>query len=129
MTDLGPWDESMNEVEAAIRAAGQYVQPSRDLRPRVIEAARTNRTERKAQRHLKHLAVFVVVLAVFAVSGRNALDRNQPHSSGMTAGADAERIYARAELGIAHGGDLGWALVEAFTELKHEQSEVLRPER
>jgi hypothetical protein len=118
----------MNEVETAIRAAGQYVQPSRDLRPRVLEAARTDRTERKAQRHIKHLAVLVLVLAVFAVSGRNSLDPNRPHSSDMTASADAQRIYARAELGIAHGGDLGWALVEAFTELKREQSEVLRPE-
>jgi hypothetical protein len=118
----------MNELEAAIRAAGQYVQPSRDLRPRVLEAARANHTERTAQRHIKHLAILVLVIAVFAASGRNAIDRNRPHPSDMTADADAQRIYARAELGIAHGGDLGWALVEAFTELKREQSEVLRPE-
>ena len=118
----------MNELEAAIRAAGQYVQPSHDLRPRVLEAARTVRTERKARRHIKHLAILVLVLAVFVASGRNVIDRNRPNPSDMTANADAQRIYARAQLGIVHGGDLGWALVEAFTELKREQSEVLRPE-
>lgn len=118
----------MNDLEAAICAAGQYVQPSRDLRPRVLEAARTNHTERKALRHIKHLAILVLVVAVFTVSGRNSLDPNRPRSSDMTASADAQGMYARAQLGIVHGGDLGWALVEAFTELKREQSEVLRPE-
>jgi hypothetical protein len=74
------------------------------------------------------LAIFVLVLAVFAVSGPVALRRNPANPSEVTADADARQIYARAELGLIHGGDIGWALVEAFTEVKHQQAEVLRPE-
>jgi hypothetical protein len=38
----------------------------------------------------------------------------------------AEGMFLRAQTNFASGGDCGWGLVEAFSELRREQSKVLR---
>jgi hypothetical protein len=126
VTELIDWDEPMSEVEAMVRAADQYVQVSRDLRPRVLETARTECGERRAQRSIRHLAIVVVLLTVFATpSGRGLEGARYP---GILAAVDSDQIFSQAESKVARGGDISWAMVEAFTDLRRQQADVLRLE-
>jgi hypothetical protein len=123
MVESREWCESFDDVESLVRAAGNYVQPSRDLRPRVLEAARLESGERQARRCIGRVALFAALLGVFALSG---IER--PESPGafhqLTLVAAAAQTYSTT--GVRTGSDSGWALVEAYTELRRRQAEVLR---
>src|SRR5688572_12325229 len=62
------------EVEALVGRAKDYVRPSDDLRPRVLEAARRERSDRRIQSYLRAAAVVVLVLGVLAAAFRNRLE-------------------------------------------------------
>src|SRR4051812_31846204 len=62
MTDLAHSKQSWDEIEQLVRAAGHYVQPSFDLRPRVLEAAREQRSERRARKYIRRMACAVFFL-------------------------------------------------------------------
>ncbi len=122
MTDTRDWrdpsDEPWEEVEAMVRAAGQYVAASDDLRPRVLETARTECGEQRAQRIIRQAAIAVVLTAMLTLSGDRGLD-----SVGASRQlADSQSIFSRA----ASSGDAGWGMVDAFRELRHEQAKALR---
>jgi hypothetical protein len=128
VTELGHSGESMRDVEAAVRAAGNYIQPSRDLRPRVLETARALRTERRAQRHIKHMAVLVVLLGVFSASSGYRLERDQAVGPRSISEVEAKCLFPPANLSLTRGAEIGWAIVEAFTEVRRQQAEVLHPD-
>jgi hypothetical protein len=128
VTELSGWNEPTNELEALVQAAGQYVQVSRDLRPRVLEIARTECGERRAQRFIRRGAIFVVLLAVFVTPGGRGFGTESPHYPAILAAVDSEQIFLQAENKVAHGGDVSWAIVEAFTDLRRQQANVLRLE-
>ena len=125
MTDLRDWDNSRDEplaeVEAMVRAAGQYVAASDDLRPRVLETARTEHSEHRAQRLIQQLAVAVILTAVLTLSGDRGLNSTGA-SLGMASLGDTERILLRAET----SGDGSWGMVDAFRELRLRQAKALR---
>ena len=135
MIESRDWNESfneegpLNEVEAMVRAAGDYVQASDDLRPRVLETARTQCGEQRAQRCIQRIAVCFVLLAVFTTSGHHSVETAETHQQGILAAADSDGIFLRAEATVIQGGDCGWGMVEAFSELRRRQAEVLRPAR
>ena len=123
MADWRETCESLGDVEALVRAAGDYVQPSRDLRPRVLEAARLESGERQARRRISRLALCAALLAVITMSGME-----RPEGPGMFQQITlvAAESHFDSETGARTGGDSGWALVEAYTELRRRQAEVLR---
>jgi hypothetical protein len=130
VTETYDWYESSGspdgEIEAMVRAAGQYVRASDDLRPRVLETARAQCGERRAQRCIRHVALFVVLAAVFTLSDGRGLDsasapQRYPWHSGVANG-----LLLRAEANFADGDDRGWGMVEAFSELRREQAKVFR---
>jgi hypothetical protein len=124
MVEPRDWCESFGDVESMIRAAGDYVQPSRDLRPRVLEAARVERGERQARRSIGRVALLAAMLGALTITG---MERWQTPDAfhHLTLVAAAARTYASTEVS-ASGGESGWALVEAYTELRRRQAEVLR---
>jgi hypothetical protein len=126
VTELNDWNESMSEVERMVRGAGGYVQVSRDLRPRVLETARTECGERRARRSIRHLAIVVVLLMVFATPSGRGLEGAR--YSGLLAAVDSQQIFSQAESKVGRGGDVSWAMVEAFTDLRRQQASVLRLE-
>lgn len=112
-------EEPLDDVEALIRLAGDYVQPSDDLRPRVLEAARAVRRDQQAQRHILQLAAVLLVMAgCLAGLGNRMASRSAETTwlSGVTAGAvrDGSR------------GDAGWETVESFTQVRRQQARLLR---
>lgn len=130
MTEWSDWyqptREPFAEIEAMVRSAGQYVRASDDLRPRVLETARTQCGERWAQRCIRRVALFVILTAIFTVSGGRELDSAAAPRQLALVTADAERSLLRAQADFPVGGDSGWGVVEAFSELRREQAKVLR---
>jgi hypothetical protein len=112
-------DES--EVESLIRLAGDYVQPSRDLRPRVLEAARLEFGERRARRRIGSVALAAGLLGLLTISSVERLEMPNALSQ-LTLVAAGTQAFA----GTESGADSGWALVDAYTELRRRQAEVLR---
>jgi hypothetical protein len=128
VTDSMNWDESLCEIEDLVRAAGSYVEASRDLRPRVLEAARTECAERRAQRSIRQLAIVVVMLTVFTIPGGHGLGTQADRLPTMLAAVDSAHIFSQAENKVSQGRERGWAMVEAFTDLRRQQADVLRLE-
>jgi hypothetical protein len=119
MTD--PFDrESLSDLERLIRAAGEYVQPSIDLRPRVMEEARMQSSERKARRIIRYLAVAVFLLGVLTSTNKQeiALATASPASL-----LGSERVAREAEE-AARRGNAVWGTVEAFSgsRFRHAQA-------
>jgi hypothetical protein len=128
MVELHNWHESADEVEAILLAAGGYVRPTDDLRPRVLEAARLQRRERRARQWIRGLAAAVVLTA-----GGAALVDPLVSSEGERGlawrGVTSQTLYADAEARSIASGGLNWGIVDAFRDLREEQREALRPER
>ncbi len=128
MTKSQHWDEPFDDVEAMVRAAGQYVGVSDDLRPRVLEAARLCCGEQRAQRCIRQVAVFVLLLAFFTAMGREELDDRQPRLSGLLVAAGFDELFSPVASRTTRSGDGDWRMIDAFTELRRQQAQVLRLE-
>ena len=55
-----------SKIEAMIHSARFYVEPSDDLRPRVLDALREHCADQRAEQRLGSFAVAVLVLALIA---------------------------------------------------------------
>jgi len=116
--------DSFDDVESLVRSASDYVQASPDLRPRVLESARTARRERCARRRIGQMAVLVALLGLFI-----AAVRQQPEtvaSRRPAAASGAARLLSDAQQVVGYS-DSSWEMVESFTELRRRQAELLRP--
>lgn len=122
--DSPNFDEPLGEIEALVRSAANYVQVSKDLRPRVLEAARLASGERRARRFI-HQAALVAALLIWCVTANvNRLDMRDDLRKLSLAAAGAFPIStSRVSGGV---GDAAWVLVDAYTELRGRQADVLR---
>jgi hypothetical protein len=108
----GPLDDGpLDDLEALVRTAQDYVHASDDLRPRVLEAARSQREQQLTLGYLQHAAVVLVVLGALA----SAL------YGGATGTADSAKL-ADTSPNIPDGN---WGLVDSFTELRRRQAVLL----
>jgi len=108
------------DVEALVRRAGEYVRASDDLRPRVLETARSQHGERRARRRIWQSALFALLLGLFVTS-----ICQQPALMGAGAEASGEQLLSDAQA-AARDSDSSWRIVESFTELRRRQAELLR---
>lgn len=134
MSNLEPWDggnwhESASEIEALIGAAGGYVRPSDDMRPRVLETARTELRELRARRTIRRLAACVVLAAIGGGLIGNHMRTSAAQSRLAELGADSQTMHDRAARNAAGAGGFSWGLVEAFSDLRVDQSEAISPQR
>ena len=112
-------DAEWDEVEALVRAAGGYVRPSEDLRPRLLETARAESRERQAHWRIWQLALAIALLAAVAtVFGARP---------GTAASFSQGALRVQAEVRPAEGGAPGWRIVDSFTDLRRRQAALLRP--
>jgi hypothetical protein len=117
--------ESFAPVEALIRAAGNYVRPSDDLRPRTLEAARRMRGIRRWNKQIAALAAAVVVLAACNVPGRFV----PTDVASKTANATVMREFQLRQQSAKSAGlnfNPAWDWFEAFWELRHQQADRIR---
>ena len=117
-----PVEQPLNDIEALVRLAGDYVQPSEDLRPRVLEAARVVTRDRQTRRRMIRLAAVLL----FAVVSLAAIGK--PRSSEASRfSADLWSADGPAPAGGVRAG-AGWEMVDSFTELRREQARLLHLE-
>lgn len=117
-----PSPESLERVEALIRAAGNYVVPSDDLRPSVLEAAKSMERERVHDRRLLQIAAVMFAVSVFGfVMTERLIDWHSRVASRLT--VDVEKLEAdRAR--VSHGS-MAWSLFETVSQLREIQAERL----
>ena len=120
--------EQWDDVEALVRAAGNYVRPSDDLRPRVLETARAESHERWAQRRIWQVALVVALLGVCSPSVRSRLEvAASPSGGALGAGAMARRAESGNDGWNSDGWNtVGWNTVESFTDLRRRHAALLR---
>jgi hypothetical protein len=118
MTDPLDDNTQWNDMEALVRAAGSYVRPSEELRPRVLEAAQIECRELRVQRRSWQAALLVTLAAmVISLATRSYWQAAAPLSASL--------LPTPADVRSAEGGTTGWSTVESFTELRRRQAALL----
>lgn len=111
---------SIRQIETAIRAAGDYVQPSGDLRPRTLEAAREHCGDLRAEQKVGGFVIAVLLCVVIMSPAFRYVDFMRAQSVAPTAIEMQRR-------GLQHAADphvgSNWGLTEAFTQLRRLQAD------
>lgn len=118
----------IDELESMIRSAEGYVRASRDLRPRVLEAARAHRTERRSRFVLRAAASVLIAMTLLSNSLGPSAGQLTFARNGRQFPTTSHELFLRAQMLSGAGGDLGWGIVEAFRERSSVQSAVLKSE-
>ena len=123
MTDPHPHDDqALEQIESAIRAAGNYVRPSEDLRPRTLEAAREHCGDRRAEQKLGGFVIAVLLLVMISPPAVRFLDVLRSQSTSPSARQLQDR-------GLEYATDprigSNFGLTEAFTQLRRLQADRL----
>jgi hypothetical protein len=116
--------ESFDSLESIVRAAGGYVQPTDDLRPRTMEAARESCSRRRWNFRLGAVAIVVIALAISDLPSRIMASQagQLDNPSQVIRGYD---LHEQASLRMVHTGfDSSWAVYEAFAELRKKQADL-----
>lgn len=115
-------DRSMQQIEAAIRAAGNYVLPSEDLRPRTLDAAHEHCGDRRAEQKLGGFVIAVLLLVMISSPAIHYIDALRTRSTAPSATEMQDRGLRYAS--DPHIGS-NWGLTEAFTQLRRLQANRL----
>ena len=120
----GEADFGYQALEEVVRGAGSYVQPSDDLRPKTLEAARSDRSRRTRHRRLASIALSLVLLAVTGLPEAILSPGKTPSNHPAQRVRDFD-LHKQASLGTLHEGfEPAWALLEAFMQLRSQQAEL-----
>lgn len=115
MHSLVDWQQRYDDVEAMVQAAGDYVEASEDLRPRVLETARLEFGEQRGRRWVRQTSLAAAIVGIAVSIGVTGGDEPKLN--------DSEMVYERASQKSIGAGGFGWALVQAFRELRERQFE------
>lgn len=110
--------DSLHDVEAMIRSAGQFVEPSRDLRPRLLETVRTEKRRERRHRRTTALLIPTLLLSVFFVQQtlrvrQTLFDASPREQVARSMGSGLDRF--------------GWGLVDAFWQVQQKQAQAFSP--
>ncbi len=110
------------DIEAMIRDAGEYVNPSEDLRPATIERAKAIYTRmRRRERCLLGIAgILFIVASCFPLANGAAQWRQSVFAPSAE---EMERQAMQTSADSPAGPN--WAFYEAFLKLRQQQSEKL----
>jgi hypothetical protein len=119
-------NQPLDDVEALVKAAGQYVRASDDLRPRVLEAARMQSGEQTAQRCIRHVTVFTCLLAFFNIANWQRWDDEQSRPNKILMATGFHEAFSPTSAASVRNGDGDWRMIDAFTRLRRQQAQLLR---
>ena len=109
-------------IESIIRAAKDYVHPSDELRPRIVEAAKDRCGDCRAEQRFSNFAIAVLVLILVSSPTLQLASM----MSSRIAKTSAEEIQIRAEA-LSRQSEIGshWALAEAYSQWRYQQASRL----
>ncbi len=116
-------EEGLSELEKRIHAAGNYVRPSDDLRPRTLEAARNVCNDTMIERRIGGFFVCAVLMFCLASPFVELMGQYQTRFTGATSG---ELHRKAAELSMQSDIGSQWGMCEAFTQLRQTQASRFR---
>jgi hypothetical protein len=119
-------DNPLAGVEAMVRAAGEYVRASDDLRPRVVEGARLRCGEQWAQRCIRRVVMCIVLLVCFTAADQTHFESPGSYSTAILAASGFNDLDAPLNAASLRTGDGDWRMLDAFTELRRQQAQLLR---
>ena len=111
---------AFTQLESVVRAARGYVQPTEDLRPRTIEAAREASQLGRSRRRLASLTAIVLLLAATGFPGSMLSSNPDP---AFTNSSELHRLAAKSAM--KRGVGPNWALYEVFSKLRRDQADLL----
>jgi hypothetical protein len=116
---VGGQQQEYSSIESIIRAAGDHIEPTDDLRPRTLEAARRRCRQQRIGRRAGGLAVAALLLAM-------SFPARIDHSRHFESAYDVHRqVVLQATGGSACAS---WGLVDVFTEWRRRQAELFSAE-
>lgn len=119
-------DSVMVPVELLIRAAGNYVVPSDNLRPRTLEAARESAADRAGFYRLARLFLILLFCSALSVP---ALDRLSTWHDKSVSPSSSEIQDQASRIATEKGVGPHWGLYEAFKRLRNRQADSLSTHR
>jgi hypothetical protein len=124
MVEHAGMNAEFRDIEEMVRAAGGYLEVSDDLRPRTLEEARDESCETSTRFWIAVLASVIVFLAMSAGELRGRLSSTPPLKASVSANCDQLHAVAlrKAE---EENVDPSWSLVDAFSELRQRQSNLI----
>ena len=107
-------------IEQAIRQAGNYVRPSDDLRPRVVEAAKDQRGQQRVRRTASGMMLaFGLLILVATPSMKLIADRVERSQAPTSDEMQQQAMHYSSQSGVGPN----WGLTEAFTRLREMQAD------
>lgn len=113
--------ESLAALERTIRQAGSYVQPTDNLRPKTLEAARSAWCQRRTNWRAGAMIAAVLLLAIGQATNQFGWQVQQP-----IAAVSINREFAQRNQAYQRNVNPGWELYEAFCELRSKQAVLLK---
>ena len=108
------------DVEKVVRAAGDYLDVSDDLRPRTLEEARDVSRKTSTRSGIAVLGTVIIFLAMYAGQFRDRIPSKSPLKSLARAnGAELHAATRQANV------DPSWSLVDAFRGLRQRQASLI----
>jgi hypothetical protein len=107
------------DVLALVRAAGGYVRPSEELRPKLLESARAESRERTARHRIWQAGLAIALLGALLLATAGRWNVPASYSDGMLRPQAGLRP---SEARPAEGGPAGWSIVDAFIDLRRRQA-------
>jgi hypothetical protein len=114
-------DADFAEVEMLLRSARGYLQPTEDLRPNTLEAARGACRQQHSTRRLGTLAVSAMILAATGFPESFVSTSLGP---AFVQSSELQRRVAACAAGTADG--MNWALYEVFSDIRHDHATRLK---
>jgi len=110
---------AFSAIERLIQSAAHFVQPSRDLRPRTVQAARECYRDQRAEQKLGGFVLAVMLVLLVSSPALQYVDALRRQAGSPTA-SEMERMAIEYSENREVGAHFG--LTEAFTELRHFQA-------
>ena len=119
MNDL---PKSLKQIESLVASAKNYVVPSDNLRPRILEAARANQSRWLSTRRMLQVAAVIFLCVLLTIPAQQRLDAWRRSTVSPTASELEQRAQQYADQpAIGHN----WAMYEAYKNLRqHQQTKI-----
>lgn len=111
----------MSRVEQTVFAAGNFIRPSEDLRPRTLEAAKEHCAKRRLRLTFSSMAIAIALLSLISIPlGARLRERRS-----QTVSPSIEIQHRAIEYATSAGFGPDWGLTEAFSQLRASQANHL----